>query len=126
VLKTDPGYMNSYGRLGEAYFGLGRYGDATRVYREAVRRNPGDPAIRYNLAVSYVMLKRYEEARALMEPLTAEIPRSYELRYSLAGTYEKLGMGERALEQARLALDMAGDDEEKGSAALLVTRLRAK
>jgi len=61
-LDDDAGLSIDYMRFGDFYVFEGKYNEAVKYYREAVRINPDNAAAHYNLGVLLKGLKRYDEA----------------------------------------------------------------
>lgn len=62
VLKTMPGAVPPYERLGALYLKAGREGEAITAYREASYRQSDNPEVYYNLGLLYEKRGQFDEA----------------------------------------------------------------
>jgi Flp pilus assembly protein TadD len=73
-LSQKPENLAALSELGHLYTRLGRVAEGLKVDRELVRRMPGDPTARYNLACS---LAQSGELDAAFEELGRALERGY-------------------------------------------------
>ncbi len=90
--------------------GLGRFEDAEREHRAAVRLNPGDFVLRMNLAKLLAKRGKLAEARTEARKILSRTAPDVQALVEFAGLVENLGDTERALELYRAAVAAAPDD----------------
>lgn len=105
--ELRPGDARILNLLGLAYFRLGQYHDAHRIYADLVKRQPEDASMRLNLGLVHLKMGRVDEA-------IVELVRARDLDPSQARTVGYLGLayarkGEYAL--AREAFLEAGQED---------------
>ena len=88
------------------------YAEASSYFDRALRRRPGDPGVRYQIATVDLALEKVEDARDKLEKLVKESPQFTEAHVSLATVYYRLkrkpeGDRERAIVQKLLAEQQA-------------------
>jgi tetratricopeptide (TPR) repeat protein len=88
------------------------YAEASGYFDRALRRRPGDPGVRYQIATVDLALEKVEDARDKLEKLVKESPQFTEAHVSLATVYYRLkrkpeGDRERAIVQKLLAEQQA-------------------
>jgi Tfp pilus assembly protein PilF len=86
--------------------------EAAKYFAQALRRRPGDPGVRYQMAVLDLATGKVEQARLQLESLIKESPHFTEAHVSLATVYYRLkrkedGDRERAIVQKLLAAEQA-------------------
>jgi len=67
ALELRPKDAKALGLLGQAYYKLGRFDDAARVWQRLVDDNPVEPGARVNLGLAYLKAKRHPEAVKQLE-----------------------------------------------------------
>jgi tetratricopeptide (TPR) repeat protein len=82
--------------------GLGRYSEAARMLRQAVKLDPNHSDARYNLGFALSRMDDLAEARAELEQAKKLNANSPEIRYQLASVLR--GLGEQELSRRELAV----------------------
>ncbi len=67
ALELRPKDAKVLGVLGQAYYKLGRFDDAGRVWQRLVDDNPVEPGARVNLGLAYLKAKRHPDAVKQLE-----------------------------------------------------------
>jgi tetratricopeptide (TPR) repeat protein len=67
ALALRPKDAKALGLLGQAYYKLGRFDDATRVWQRLVDDNPVEPGARVNLGLACLKAKRHADAVKQLE-----------------------------------------------------------
>jgi Tfp pilus assembly protein PilF len=81
----------------------GRLREAKRLYREALRRDPGHVDALNNLAVIYMREKNYSAAERSLEKAIRLKPRNVDTHYNLACVYAIKGELSKSLSQLKRA-----------------------
>jgi tetratricopeptide (TPR) repeat protein len=93
----DAGHVAARINLGRLHHEAGRFEEAQRVYREALRECEPDPTLYFNLGVLLEDTSRQEEAiEAYLQALT-EDPDFADAHFNLARLYESLGKPQHAI-----------------------------
>ncbi len=79
---------------------------AAAAYRAALERDPGNPALRYQLACALIDLEDYEAAQAELERLRERGPELPHAHYSLAHVQRQLGRIREAIASYRRAAEL--------------------
>jgi eukaryotic-like serine/threonine-protein kinase len=115
IRPSYPGYVN----LGAAYFGLKRFDDAAKAYREAAKLDPQQQVTWGNLGVALYYSGKKDEAmapdRKAIELALQDLkvnPRDPVVLSSLAGYYSMLNDREHALLYLGQALQYGHNDKE--------------
>lgn len=82
--KRDPKFVGGYSIEGEIYFAQGKYADAERLYREALKVEPGAGAIAVRLHAVLVAAGKKAEADAWAKKWISENPKDVAMRLHLA------------------------------------------
>ena len=111
-LAAEPGRIDARSNLGAVLSRMGRYEDAIREYREALKSAPPElaPRLRFNLALAYYKSFQIQEAAAELEPLHAANPSDLNLALLLADCRLRLGEFQRAVDVVA-PLEAAHSDE---------------
>jgi adenylate cyclase len=92
AVALEPGSGIGYAQLGANLFYAGRYEEAIRALKQAIRLSPIPPTtVSTNLGHSYRMLGRYEESIAILKQLIRREPDAFSAHLSLAATYMLAG-----------------------------------
>jgi Flp pilus assembly protein TadD len=91
--------------LGLAYDLMGDQGAAQAQYRAGLQLEPGNIALRNNLALSLAVSGHYAESLHLLEPIARAPGANARQRQNLALVYGLAGEPERAAQVARMDLD---------------------
>ena len=117
--------------LGPAYFTRGvilvqlrNYMHAVEAFREATRRDPGNPEANINIGRLLVHLNRFEEAENALRTAIAIAPQSAVARYELATVYQRQGRLEDAAENLEKAVRLDPNDEAAREALRLLRGAR--
>lgn len=108
-LAVEPGNPRARYHQGAVYRLLGRYDEAAAVLKPIVNAYPRFRQARQELGYSYYVQQRYELAREQFEALQAINPDDITANNYLSHIYAKLGLKEKAAEQARLFEDRKED-----------------
>jgi tetratricopeptide (TPR) repeat protein len=89
-LKTDPYNFEANLQLGAAARQEQNYDAALQYFKRALQTRPGDPGVRYQLAMLDVDQGKPEDARPILEGLVKESPQFIEAHVSLSLVYYRL------------------------------------
>ena len=103
AMRLSPD-AEAHNNLGWARARQGRYEEAIREHREAIRLKPGLAEAHYNLGLSLAAVGRPHEAIAAYEEAARLNPTSVEARHNLANVLRAVGRYDDAIAQARLGL----------------------
>lgn len=84
VLKHNPNHIGALGNLGVVYSRMGRFADAVRVYRQALKAAPTDPLLNLNLGLAYLKQDDYASAKPPLGKVLAAQPRHAQARELMA------------------------------------------
>ena len=90
-LDLVPTSWEAHSNLGVIYAQLGRHEDAVLEYREALAIQPGQVAVRYNLALALYKAARVGAAAAELEKVLASAPNHAQAPLLLADCHLQLG-----------------------------------
>lgn len=108
AISRDPTEDAIRVKLGHLLFGLERYGEAEREYREAVRFN-ADPNSIFSLGQALMKLGRDSEAEDIFQKVKRMAPESGDGNYGLGQIYRKQGLNEKAIEEFKAAIELKED-----------------
>jgi adenylate cyclase len=92
AVALEPGSGIGYAQLGANLFYAGRYEEAIRALKQAIRLSPIPPTpVLTNLGHSYRILGRYEESIAILKQLIQREPDAFSAHLSLIATYMLAG-----------------------------------
>ena len=97
AIAANPAFADAHINLGRLLHEAGRYADAERVYRDAVRTCGSDPLLLYNLGVLLDDMDRASEAMDAYEAALHGDPGLADCHYNLALLFEKLGQRKEAI-----------------------------
>jgi len=101
AVALEPGSGIGYAQLGTNLFYAGRYEEAIRALKQAIRLSPIPPTpVLTNLGHSYRMLGRYEESIAILKQLIQREPDAFSAHLSLTATYMLAGKEAEARAEA--------------------------
>src|SRR6267143_2003938 len=89
-LAVDPFNFNSNLQLGAMARQEQNYEEAHQYFRRALKTRPGDPGVRYQLALIALDQGKADEARRVLESLVRESPQFTEAHVSLSLAYYRL------------------------------------
>jgi len=126
ALSCDPAYVAGWDLKGTLLSELGRGAEAVACHQEAVKLNPRDGRLRYNLGNSWSSIERLEEARESYEAATRLSPEMPITWYNLALATFRLGRVAESLPlfERFLSLDPP-DDGLRRTAERLARELKA-
>ena len=78
-MRINPSDAETQNNLGQAHFKAGKYQEALKDFREAVRLKPGYAEAHFNLGVTYVALKDAKgasEELAILKTLDPKLARA--------------------------------------------------
>lgn len=106
VLELSPGYAEAYLRLGELYYGAGRFDEAFSTMSAAKKLKPNDARLLNNMGS--VLLAKDDAAQALTYFIQARRNSAdyVEPLYNMACAYARLNKKGAALSSLRQAADM--------------------
>jgi tetratricopeptide (TPR) repeat protein len=90
AIAANPSLLDARINLGRLLHEAGRFAEAERVYREAMRACGRDPVLLYNLGVLLDDMERKAEAMQAYEAALCGDPGLADCHYNLALLYEKL------------------------------------
>jgi tetratricopeptide (TPR) repeat protein len=96
-------------KLGNLYFGEGRYSEALEQYSTAVKKTPAMSQNYYSLGQGYLALGRYGEAEEQFKKVIQSLPQDSGGYYALGQTYRMAGKHDEAQEQLDKALALKKD-----------------
>jgi tetratricopeptide (TPR) repeat protein len=123
LVKVQPDSIAARANLGAAFAHVGRYEDAVVQYKEALKRDPGNPGVMLNLALARYKQAAFDKAAAEFEQLRAKHPESQQSLYLLADCYLRLGRNHDAIALLRPFYD-AGPEDRAVEFALGMALLR--
>ena len=91
---------------GNGCFAVGRYLDATAVYRRILETRPDDSAARFNLGLTLLRERRHREAVDELTSLLAREPQMAEAHYQRGNGNDDLGDHELALGDYARAIEL--------------------
>ena len=98
AITVDPELLKARINLGCLLHETGRFGEAERVYREAIRSNGNDPLLLYDLGVLLDDMGRKNEAMEAYQAALRDDPRFADCHYNLALLCEGLGKPKDAIQ----------------------------
>ena len=111
ALAREPGNLRARYHKGVVYRVLKRFDEAIDLLRPVVEAYPRFRQGRQELGYCYYVTKQYDRAREQFEALQAVNPDDITANNYLSYIYDKLGLKEKAAEQARLFSDRKEDVE---------------
>jgi tetratricopeptide (TPR) repeat protein len=89
-LEIDPYNFESNLQIGATLREEQNYGEANQYFTRALKTRPGDPGVRYQLAVTALDQGKVDDARRELESLVKESPQFTEAHVSLSIAYYRL------------------------------------
>ncbi len=108
LLKKKPDYKQASCLLGELLMEKEMYKEAANIYQEALRYDPANYDINYNLGIVYTMLNDFESAKICYEKAAEINALLYSAKYSLA----EISLIYKDIEQAEKYFMQVIEDEE--------------
>src|SRR5438477_380303 len=109
ALKLSPGNPRALFYQAMVWRVQGKYADAIRNLKQVIAAYPRVRQAHDELGSDYYELKQYDMAREQYEALQAIDPDDLSAHYNLARIYRRLGMKEKAAEQAAMFADRKND-----------------
>jgi tetratricopeptide (TPR) repeat protein len=104
TMAVNPNEYALRDDLGQAYWMRGEPEAAEREWREALRLDPSNPQIPFELGAIYANQRRFDEAVALFERSIRLAPGQPDAHLNLGAAYAEMGKLDRAEEQFRAAI----------------------
>jgi tetratricopeptide (TPR) repeat protein len=95
--ELDPRHVGARINLGRLHHEGGRFAQAERVYREALRECEADPTLWFNLGVLLEDTARHDEAVEMYQQAVTMDPDLADAHFNLARLYESLGRAQHAI-----------------------------
>ena len=108
LLNKKPDYTEATVALGDLLIEQENYKEAVNVYTEALKYNPTNYDLNYNLGIVYTMLNDFQNAKMYYEKAAELNSMVYNTKYSLA----EIAMMYKELEEAEQYFLQATEDEE--------------
>lgn len=105
LVAAVPAYELAEVALGDAYFKLERYDEASAIYLDLLRRNPENALAMFHLGDVRQAQGQLNEAVQLYEAALIHEPDSPQLHYNLARTLILQGADDEAVSHLKLALE---------------------
>jgi tetratricopeptide (TPR) repeat protein len=112
-LQLDPVYVETYLFLGDAQVMSGDTEAAAEAYQKALELNPRQVKPLIQLCALRGQEGRLEEAAQYCEQALELSPNEYQVHRNLAILYRDMGRTEDALVEARVARDLASEEEKQ-------------
>jgi len=105
-LLLKPDYVESWTRMGNAYFNLNRTNEAVEAYQEIVNMRPDVPVSWMNLGNALYRAGRTEKAAEAFERAMKLRPLDENAWLSLGVTYDDMGQTQRAIAAYKQAVEL--------------------
>jgi len=106
VLQERPDHPQATYYLGQAALGLKKYQSAVELFERAIQLQPGNSAIRLDLALALVRLARFEKAESALAKVADSLSDRASFQYYLGFCRYRLGRYRQAVEPLRRARDL--------------------
>jgi len=106
VLEQRPDHPQATYYLGQAALAQKKFETAVGLFRQAVRLQPSNQAIRLDLALALVQLKKFEVAEAELQSVSDALSDRASYQYYLGFCRYRLGHYRKALKPLRRARDL--------------------
>jgi len=126
ALKIDPDYTQVYAvhnNIGLCLLELGMNDEAVEEFNRSAQAYPEAVEPVGNIGLAYLRMGRYGDAAGMFKKAVAMNPGYGLFHLRLAQAYDNMQNYDGALEEARTALSLAGDEEQRREAGELVSRL---
>jgi len=97
AVAADPAFLDAHVNMGSLLHEAGRFADAERVYREAIKACGSEPLLLFNLGVLLGDMERKIEAKEAYEAALRSDPRLADCHYNLALLCEELRKPKEAI-----------------------------
>lgn len=118
-LELDPGYFDTYLRLGQLELSAENWQAAYEAYRKAAELSPKDPRGYSGMAYALAKLGRIDDAIAANQKVLELNPNDLSALQNLALLYQQQAKYDLALRYAQQALQIAPDSQKNALQALI-------
>lgn len=118
-LQVDPYNFDANLQLGAAARQEQKYDEAEKYFVRAEETRPGDPGVRYQLALVAIDQGRLEDARQILEGLIKQSPQFTEAHVSLSLVYYRLKRPEDSKRERETVLKLTAEAQAKQPGAKL-------
>ena len=101
-----------FNELGVAYRNKGKLSEAIQAYKDALSRDPENPAVMKNLGDAFYLRKEHTQAVEQYQKALRSNPRFLQAHFSLGLAYYRLGNYQEALEEFETVLKLDPKDED--------------
>ena len=108
LLSKQPDYCEASKLLGDIYCDKEMYKEAVNIYQEALKYNPADYDLYYNLGIVFTMLNDFQNAKEFYQRAAELNSLLYNTKYSLA----EIALIYKDLEEAKQRFIEAAEEEE--------------
>ena len=108
LLNKKPQYEKATNLLGDLLIEKGEYKEAANIYQNALKYDPTNYELNYNLGIAYTMLNDFQNAKLYYERAAEFNSMLYNSKYSLA----EIALIYKELEEAEKYFMQVIDDEE--------------
>lgn len=112
-IRIEPDVPDTYELLGEFYRRAGKDGEAEQYFHEALQRNPRMPGSLSGLAKIYLRKEQYQKALDTIDAALRLAPAAENLHFVRGQTLKKLGRGEEAEKELKMAAQARNAAVEK-------------
>jgi tetratricopeptide (TPR) repeat protein len=105
VTEVCPDTLVSYDKLGEIYFGSGKFTEAAEVYEQLLARDPSALDVASRLGFLYYKAEQWEKAIPVYQKLLEQAPDRQEDRKIYSTSLQKAKRYEEAAEQYQFLID---------------------
>jgi tetratricopeptide (TPR) repeat protein len=118
-IAVDPYNFEANLQLGVAAREVQDYEKASKYFRRAEETRPGDPGVRYQLALIAIDENHLDEARTILEGLVKQSPQFTEAHVSLSLVYYRLKRPEDSKREREIVLKLTAEAQAKQPGAKL-------
>jgi tetratricopeptide (TPR) repeat protein len=116
-LEINPNHFDSHLLLGQLLRQEYDADGALQHLRKALVLRPGDPGVRYQIALAHIAKNEYDEAREILERLVEEYPTFTEAHVSLATSYYRLRRREDGDRHQAIVRQLRAEEQARRDAA---------
>jgi tetratricopeptide (TPR) repeat protein len=116
-LKLNPNHFDSHLLLGQLLRQEYDPEGALRHLEKALVLRPGDPGVRYQIALAHIARNEYDTARDILAGLVEEYPKFTEAHVSLATCYYRLRRREDGDRHQAIVRELRAEDQARRDAA---------
>jgi len=111
AVAPDHARVTIISQLGVTYDTMGKRDEAMRIYQDALKMNPGNKDILFNLGRLYLMREDYPSAIKQLDEVLKNDPEDFNVNYQVGVSY--LMIGEQLNKKARVLEDEASASKSK-------------